>query len=230
MEYYPATHYTLRVGGKSSYLRFNPNILQLKGNNFNQRFNEQYANQAGLVELYLENDFRTGVFHVNVGGRFSSYFSDGKQYLDLQPRLAGGVGLGGGYSLTASYMKMTQYLHLLTNSSLGLPTDLWVASTGKVRPGAGYQLAIGLGRDLMHGYKIGVEGYYKSMNHVIRFEEGETFMDITDNNWEENVLVGEGRAYGGEFFLEKTQGRSTGMLSYTLAWSDNRFSEINRGQ
>ncbi|WP_159517729.1 TonB-dependent receptor [Sunxiuqinia indica] len=226
-EYYPATNYTLRFGGKYSHLVFKPNILQVKGNEYNQKFNDQYTNQSDLAELYFENDVQWGDFNINGGGRLSNYFADGEYYLHIQPRLAAGVKLGQGYSLTASYMLMTQHLHLLTNSSLGLPTDLWVASTGKVKPETGYQFALGMEKDFNQTYRAGVEAYYKQMDHVIRFEEGETFVNANENNWEESVLVGQGRAYGSELFVEKRKGRLTGMLSYTLAWSERQFDEVN---
>ena len=228
-EYYPATNYTLRFGGKFSHLVFKPNILQIKGNEYNQKFNDQYTNQSDLAELYFENDFQLGAFNVNGGGRLSNYFADGEHYLHFQPRFAAGAKLGRGYLLTASYMLMTQDLHLLTNSSMGLPTDLWVASTGNVKPETGYQLAFGMEKDFNQTYRAGVEGYYKQMDHVIRFEEGETFVNANENNWEESILVGQGRAYGGEFFVEKRKGRLTGMLSYTLAWSERQFDEVNKG-
>ncbi len=228
-DYFPFANYTVRFGGKFSHLVFKPNILQIKGNEYEQTFNDQYTNQSDLAEIYVENEFTFGRVNVNGGSRFSNYFADGKHYMDFQPRLAVGIVAGKGFSFTSSYMLMSQYLHLLTNSSLGLPTDLWVASTGKVKPGTGCQMTLGIEKKLNDSYKLGVEGYYKSMNNVIRFEEGETFVNSNENNWEESILVGEGRAYGNEFFVEKKKGKLTGMLSYTVSWSERQFDEVNDG-
>ncbi len=229
LEYYAGKSYLSRLGGKVSHLVFKPNIIQIVNQEYDITMNDEYSKQANSIEGYQENEFQFGRLNMNAGIRFSAYFADGKKYLDWQPRLGIGLDLGNGYQLSTSYMRMTQYIHQLSNSSLGMPTDLWVASTGNVRPEVGEQVALGIERRFNSTYKAGIEAYYKTMDHVIRFQEGETFVNTNDNNWEERLLSGKGRSYGSEFFIQKEKGRLTGMVSYTLAWSERQFEEVNKG-
>lgn len=112
---------------------------------------------------------------------------------------------------------------------MGLPTDLWVGSTAKVMPEKGQQVAIGLERKISKKLRTGLECYYKNMAHVIQFEEGESFSHSQGDSWENSVIDGDGRAYGAEFFIEKQQGRLTGMISYTISKSERQFNELNDG-
>ena len=228
-EYYPHPNYSLRFGTHFSYLEFAPGISQVKSNEFSADFNDQNRNQAGMGAVYAENQLQLGSLNLNAGARLSTYIGQGNFNFYVQPRLAASTALGNGYSLSASFMWLAQYLHLLSNSSMGMPTDLWVGSTNRIKPETGQQLSLGLEKTLNSSCRAGVELYYKTMNHVIRFREGESFVDIKGNSWEEAVLSGKGRAYGAEFFVEKQSGRFTGMFSYTLSKSERLFSNLNRG-
>jgi hypothetical protein len=230
LEYYPVAYYTLRIGGQVSYLTFAPGIFQVQSNDFSVDYNQENRNKAGLVVIYAENQFRLGRFDLNAGLRLSGYVHQGQTYFYAQPRLALAVNLGQDYSLSASYMELGQYLHLLTNSSMGLPTDLWVGATARIKPQTGRQFSLGLEKKISNMLRAGVEAYYKDMDHVIRFKEGETFIDTKGDSWENAVVSGRGRAYGAELFVEKQTGRLTGMLSYTLSKSERLFDGVNDDQ
>lgn len=79
-------------------------------------------------------------------------------------------------------------------------------------------------------YSVAIEGYYKRMKDVTRFDEGAVFLNPQDSKWYENILVGQGKAYGAEFMVKKNTGNLTGTLSYTLAWSQRQFNSLNRGK
>src|SRR5690606_23491733 len=153
-----------------------------------------------------------------------------KNYINFQPRVSAALQIHPQLTLNASYTGMSQYLHLLTNSSLGMPTDLWVASTENIAPQKARQATFGISSQAGNGLSFGLEGYYKWMDDVVRFDEGVAFLNSKESNWEENVLVGEGKAYGIEFLTQKETGRFTGMFSYTLSWSERKFSELNHGK
>src|SRR5680860_194090 len=123
---------------------------------------------------------------------------------------------------------MVQNIHLLTNSSLGMPADLWVASTDKVGPQKSQQTALGFSQKLSRTLTFEIEGYYKWMENLVRFDEGVSFTNPKESNWDENVLIGDGKAYGIEFLLQKNAGKFTGLLSYTLSKSERKFSGLNR--
>lgn len=229
-DYYLNPKYTLRFGAKYSYMIFSPNIVQLVGDDYEVKLNEEQKNRSNNWEGFLENSFQFGRLNLNAGLRGTSYNTGQKTYWSYEPRLALRYNFNNDFSLNASYTRMSQFIHLLSNSSLGMPTDLWVASTDKVAPQKSSQVSFGAEKQFTPDVSFGIEGYYKWMNDVIRFEEGAVFLGTQDSKWYDNISVGEGRAYGVEFVANKTEGKVTGMISYTLAWSERQFDDVNRGR
>jgi hypothetical protein len=226
-DYYTTPYFTVRFGGKVSRMEFSPNIRQIRTTDSDIAFNQNYKNHAHQADIYLENSIQAGKLAVNAGGRLTGYFTGNKNYLHFQPRLAASYQLFQNFNVNAAYTQMIQSIHLLTNSSLGMPTDLWVASTQNIAPQEAKQVSFGFSHNARQGYLFGIEGYYKWMDKVIRFDEGVSFLTTKESNWENLVLTGEGRAYGIEFLSQKDVGKLTGMLSYTLSWSDRRFNGLN---
>ena len=81
------------------------------------------------------------------------------------------------------------------------------------------------------GWEFSVEGYYKDMYNVLEYKEGVSFFG-SSSGWENKVEMGKGRSAGIEFMAQKTLGRTTGWLSYTLSKSDRQFAKggINNGE
>jgi hypothetical protein len=229
-EFYSSPTYTVRFGTKVARMDFKPNIVQMKNAEADTIMNKQFGKHALTTEAYIENSFRLNRININAGTRMSAYKVGEKIYGGIQPRLSASLNMGISTQISASYTHTIQYLHMLSNSELGLPTDLWVASTETVKPQTGDQITLGASGNLHDGYTFGIEGYYKWLHKVTRFDEGVMFLNTTDTNWEENILSGNGRAYGIETMVNKTEGKITGMASYTLSWSERRFNAINAGK
>jgi hypothetical protein len=228
-DWYLSPAYTIRFGGKASRMQFAPNIVQMKGIDADILLNEEQKNNSTHFEYFAENNLKAGKFNLNLGIRGATYITGEKTYNHFEPRAALKFRSHTGFSANASYTQMTQFIHLLSNSSLGMPTDLWVASTDEVKPQESEQVSAGIEQRLSN-FLFGFETYYKWMRDVIRFEEGAVFLSSQDTKWNENISVGRGRAYGAEFMAKKVQGQLTGMLSYTLSWSERQFSEVNLGR
>jgi hypothetical protein len=122
---------------------------------------------------------------------------------------------------------MRQYIHLLTNEALGLPTDLWLPTTNIVKPEDAWQTAIGVAQTVGQDYEVSVESYYKEMQNVIAFKEGASLFQFSD--WQSRVTQGKGTAYGLECFVQKKTGRFSGWIGYTLAWAWRQFPDLNQG-
>src|SRR6478672_11199632 len=134
-----------------------------------------------------------------------------------------------GWSLKGSYASMMQFIHLLSNSNVGLPTDLWVPATKKIKPQRSYQYAAGFAKSLKNNtYELSVEGYYKEMKDIIDYLDGANFVG-QGTNWEDKVAQGKGWSYGAEFLIQKKKGKYTGWIGYTLSWTNRQFAEINFG-
>ncbi len=187
-----------------------------------------HAWEAGI---YLEDDFKVGERQkFNLGVHGSAFWVDGRFYRSLQPRLAYRFMIDGNWAAKASFTTMYQYIHLLTNSGLGLPTDLWVPSTASIKPQAGYQGAVGIARSFKDlGLEVSVEGYYKYMTGFIEYQEGASFLSES-TDWQSKVVQGNGWAYGGELFVQKKIGKTSGWVGYTLSWTKRQFEELNDGK
>lgn len=123
---------------------------------------------------------------------------------------------------------MVQYLHRISNSAISAPTDIWYPVTDSIRPQTSHQVALAYQRKLKKpAIYLSVEAYYKTMNHLIGYEEGTNLFFNTD--FESKLIQGRGRAYGLELLLKKESGKFSGWLSYTLSWSRRQFDEINTG-
>ncbi|WP_423128669.1 TonB-dependent receptor [Gaoshiqia sp. Z1-71] len=228
-EYNVKPGFSLRFGSQLSLLDFSPEVYRTRSNDFATTLGNANKNNAVLGSAYVENLVHLGPFDINGGVRLAAYSPKGKTYFSIQPRLALSLAAGNNYSFSASYMQTSQYLHLLSNSTQGLPTDLWVGSTANIEPECGQQVSLGIEKRINESYRAGLECYYKEMKKLIRFKDGESFSSSLENSWESSVITGKGRAYGTELFLEKQSGRLTGLFSYTLSKSERRFNELNQG-
>ena len=132
-------------------------------------------------------------------------------------------------SFKASVTRNLQYIHLVSNAGTTLPTDIWVPSTYKVKPQISWLYAAGLFKNFKDNmYETSVELYYKSMQNQIEYKEGyaPTSIDDTENSF----TFGKGWSYGTELFINKTKGRLTGWLGYTLSWTWRKFPALNFGE
>jgi outer membrane receptor for ferrienterochelin and colicin len=166
---------------------------------------------------------------LNAGLRFSGHLTEGKLYPALLPRLALSYQWSNGFLVKGSYSRMTQYVHVLSDNWSGSPSDLWVPSTKNTAPELSSQWVAGFYYPLGNSFTIEVEGFYKTMNHLIDFKEGTSFLS-NQSSWEDKVTQGEGASRGLEFQINKEQGKFTGFLSYTLSKSERTFSELNQGK
>ena len=179
---------------------------------------------------FLEDDFSIGDrFRANLGFNASLFLVEDKQYFSPEPRISARYLLSDRLVMKASYSKMSQNLHLLTNAMVGLPTDSWVPSTSTLPPETSWQAALGFNYKFKPGIRFSLEGFYKEMDNLVEYAEGAE-LQMNDRNWEDKVLTGSGKAYGMEFYALKESGKWTGSLAYTLSWNTRQFSEINFGE
>lgn len=150
-------------------------------------------------------------------------------YLNLEPRLSLKYQLNEKSSLKASFARTAQYIHLISNTTASVPIDVWTPSTNNIRPQTANQGAVGYFRNFAdNAYEFSVEAYYKQMDNIVDYIDG---ADLVLNEFlEGEILPGEGRAYGLEFYLEKKKGKATGWVSYTLSRSELQVEGINEGE
>ena len=184
------------------------------------------------LSFYAEDDFSVGEhLTVNPGVHLSMFNTEGRTYWSLQPRVSAKFSTGTGYSFKAGYARMAQYVHLLSSAQISLPVDLWVPITKDIRPVTSDQFSVGAYYDGIKGWEFSVEAYLKNMRNILEYKDG-TLMLGTSEGWEKRVEMGEGTAKGIEFLVQKTAGKTTGWLAYTLAKTDRIFPDgsINNGE
>ena len=249
-DYLPGPRHYVRFGAGATLHDFNPGALSQIDVDATTRLDTTFStSQTRALELsaYAEDDMRlTPRLKVNAGLHASAFALEDETYASLQPRLSARYRLTDRWALKASGATMRQYIHLLSNSGVGLPTDLWVPATERVAPQRAWQVATGISGTLRslpllgdnpdtesgsdERYEVSLEGYYKGMSGLIAYEPGAVF-DTPLGDWQDRVATGgTGRSYGAELFVHKKTGRTTGWLSYTLSWTDRRFDQLNSGE
>ena len=150
-------------------------------------------------------------------------------YHNLEPRLALKYMLNPESSIKASYNRMVQNLHLISNTNSPTPLDIWLPSSTYIKPLIANQVGLGYFRNFKKNmFETSAEVYYKKMENVIDYVDGaELFLK---ENLETELLHGSGYAYGLELYAKKQEGRLTGWLSYTLARSMRKIPGINEGK
>lgn len=153
---------------------------------------------------------------LNLGLRYSGFYSNSRTYHRLEPRIALNAMLSDRWSFKSSYARMSQFVHLVSNTGFSLPTDLWYPTTEKVKPQSSDQVVLGLNYLINSSLMLTNEYYYKSMDHQIELKDHAQI--FSNDNLEDEFTFGRGYAYGTELGIEKTTGALTGWIGYTLAW------------
>ncbi|WP_340066187.1 TonB-dependent receptor [Ascidiimonas aurantiaca] len=142
-------------------------------------------------------------------------------FTNLEPRFALSYVLNKNNSIKASYTRMAQYLHLLSNTSSPTPLDVWTPSGPFVKPQLLDQYALGYFHNFKNGdYSLEAEVFYKDADNRIDYIDGANL--IANEAIERVILNGEARAYGLELLFRKNEGKYTGWIAYTLSKSEQR--------
>lgn len=235
-DYFPLTGHRIKFGVQATNHYFRPGIFaysdkvaEQEGSNIDKTYTDRNINTQELA-IFAEDSFDlTEKLSVNAGLHSSAFLVDGKLYPSLQPRLSARYLASDRFSLKAAYAKMSQNIHLLSSSTINLPTDLWLPTTKRVKPQNAHQLTIGGVYQLKPGLDFSVEGFYKKMTNLLEYKEGASFAGVS-TGWEDKVEMGKGWSYGTEFLLEKTMGKTTGWIGYTLSWAQRQFENLNFGE
>jgi len=147
-------------------------------------------------------------------------------YTNPEPRLSLRYTLDETSSIKASYNRMAQYVHLISNSTAASPFDVWSPTTRNIKPELADQVAVGYFRNFKENmYETSVEVFYKEMQNQIDYIPGAQV--LLNQNLEADLLYGRGRAYGLELYAKKNTGQLTGWISYTLSRSERLFDGLN---
>jgi hypothetical protein len=147
-----------------------------------------------------------------------------------EPRFSANYKLNRLSSLKASYNRMSQFLHLISNTAASVPLDVWTPSTNNIKPQIADQVAIGYFKNFGKNidYEFSAEVFYKDMQNQIDYIDGADL--LLNNQLEADLLNGRGRAYGLELYFKKNVGKLTGWISYTLSKSERKVDGISNNE
>lgn len=240
-DYNPVPTHHIKFGVGYLYHNFHPEVmtsktLEKEGSNIvHDTIYNNIANstiQAHEVSTYIEDNFDIGSrLRMNIGLHLSMFQVRKKSYFSVQPRISARYQLTKDVALKTSYTKMSQYIQLLSSTPISMPTDLWVPVTNHIKPMQAHQFSLGGYYTGLSGWEFSIEGYYKHMRNILEYKDGVSFFG-SSSGWEEKVEMGKGRSMGLEFMIQKTTGKTTGWIAYTLAKSDRKFAKgsINNGE
>ena len=236
-DYQPTPDHTAKFGLHYTYHHFTPETQSVHFKAASETLDTTIGQStvgAHEVMVYGEDDWRiTDFLKVNLGLNVTGFGVQGKFYPSVQPRVSGRWLIGDRWSVKAGYARMTQYLHLLSTSTVSLPTDLWVPVTAHITPMTSNQVAVGVFYNLLDSVNLSVEGYYKNMDNLLEYKDGASFWG-SSQGWEQKVCMGRGWAYGIEFLAQKTVGKLTGWVGYTWSHTDRQFDRegmvLNEGK
>ncbi|MEQ8626206.1 TonB-dependent receptor [Ekhidna sp.] len=254
--YFLNTNNELTFGAEAIFYRFSPAEANFSSNGVNREFslpkkraleyglyvgNKQTVNEKidveyglrfsgfnyiGPGEYYTFNDTIPGERRSPTAVFEADDWESIKGYNNLEPRVSVKYQLNRTSSIKASYNRMAQYIHLISNTTASNPLDIWTPSTNNIQPQTGQQWAAGYFRNFKNNmYEFSFETYYRKTENQIDYIDGaELFIN---DLLEGDVISGQGRAYGAEFYLKKNKGRLTGWLSYTLGRTELKIDGIN---
>ncbi len=170
------------------------------------------------------------MLRANAGLHLSMFNIDHKTNFGIGPRLSIGYRPDENWAVKAAYARTNQYVHQLSETYLSLPSDQWVPITGKFKPQNADKVSIGAywtSND--RTFAASAEGYYKVMRNLIEYRD-EYYLQPPTDMWNSQLCSGKGTANGIDFRIEKTYGKLSGHIAYSLAWSDRKFQEKNGGK
>lgn len=240
----PIHNNTLRFGAEYTYHQFRPSVSNFFIYNMDEsKPDDNFRVDSTLTDgtlhgheaaIYIEDEWSPWSWlKLNVGARASLYGIDGKVYPSIEPRVGMRAILYKDLAFKASYSYTTQYIHLLSNTSVSLPTDLWVPVTKTIAPMHSMVVAAGLSYDILGQVEASVEGYYKKSVNLLEYKDGATFFG-SSTGWQDKVSMGDGWSYGVEVLFQRKVGPVTGWIGYTWARTMRLFDrpgqEINFGK
>ncbi len=218
----PDNRHTVRFGASGIYHTFRVGRLNAGDSDSTFSINSGDTYYGTEFGAYVSDDWQINDgITINAGVRLSGFAGDSTTYATIEPRFASKFSIGKNASFKLSYARMAQYLHLVANSGTSLPTDVWYPSTRGVKPQISDQVAMGVAFGLGEQYILSNEVYYKWLHNQIDFSNGANL--FVNDDLESEFVFGNGWAYGNEFYIEKTQGKLTGWIGYTLAWTWRKF-------
>lgn len=245
-DYYLDDQNVLRAGFNILKQVYNPTLKQstiILKDDAEKIIDRDSSIHTNHLQFYIEDNFKWRDKIFLYGGLHLGVFKiNKKNYTSLQPRLKAIWSISDMHMVSVSYSRMTQFVHLLSNSGLGLPSSLWVPSTELIKPQYSDQWSTNYTFNINRGMYVQIGAYTRTFSNVLEYTtpidmfyfliNGQSISTIynTSRDWERNVYAGTGTSKGLELLVHKNVGRFTGWSSATYSRTLRSFNSINHGK
>ena len=243
-DYFLNSSHKIKLGVGYNHHRFSPKIEQ----NFVDDIDDPSIDPDSItvcneVSLFIEDTYTPNKRMQIYGGLNYTHFGvRGVGFNYFQPRIKVNIQPQRDISLSFTGSRMVQFVHLLVNNGLGLPSDLWVPSTDEIMPEISDQFGLTLRTELGYDHVFTLGGYIKRQQNVILYRNPQDLYSnilndasselnfISDRDWERKIEIGNRNISGLEVSLQKANGPWQYNMSYTKSNAENRFENLNQGK
>ena len=243
-DYFLNSSHKIKLGVGYNHHRFSPKIEQ----NFVDDIDDPSIDPDSItvcneVSLFIEDTYTPNKRMQIYGGLNYTHFGvRGVGFNYFQPRIKVSIQPQRDISLSFTGSRMVQFVHLLVNNGLGLPSDLWVPSTDEIMPEISDQFGLTLLTELGYDHVFTLGGYIKRQQNVILYRNPQDLYSnilndasselnfISDRDWERKIEIGNRNISGLEVSLQKANGPWQYNMSYTKSNAENRFENLNQGK
>ena len=242
-DYHPAPLHYLRFGLGAAIRTFDANIdsFDEEDDEFEvdevdeikdfEDFVETQSTEANEIFAYGEYqyEFKNGLLF-NAGLRTSTFYNQSTSYIKPEPRLSITYQLNKQLKTNFSANRLVQYLHLISSSSLQIPTDLWIPSDTIIAPQTAWVFEHTWAYQPNEHLVLSAKAYYKRLKNLYRISPAISTIELTTETLANQLIEGEGESKGVELLLEYHKERFGGISSYVLSKADRQFIEVNQNQ
>lgn len=229
--YSPSQRLKIELGGSSILYRVLPGELEPLGEN--SIISPRRVDEENAVEYaaFLQSDWTLNNFLAfSAGFRYAlySFLTNPKTYFSPEPRFSLRYKLNEQNSLKIGYSRTAQFINQISNTDTPTPTSLWQLSSDGITPQRSHNFSMGLFRNFSdNNWETSLEGFYRNIDELFDYRD---FAELRANDrLAEELLRGQGRAYGVEFMIRKKAGKFNGWLSYTYSRTERLVEGINEG-
>lgn len=230
----------LKNGASIKMYGFSPFQFNQNDSNINAVKAEDAVRQIEIVG-FTQAEYQIGhQQNINVGLRINTVGNSAKMYTNIEPRFGYHGIFKNDFSISGSLGRMTQPIHRVANSGLGLPFEIFLPSSAILLPESSWNFSLGAAKDFAWNkskFSLKADAWYKTMKNVIEFKDGYDGLystivstQIAGASTEKYVTQGNGSAYGIDFSAKYKVKQLSVTADYTWMNADYQFEKLNYGR
>lgn len=237
----PNGNHIVKFGAQFIYHSFNPVKAELSILDFENEFELDTSWTADKLNasqfiLFAEDQIFIGSNLILHGGiHFSTFSNNGTSYYSLQPRLYAEYKLFDNLSLHASYAHYKQYIHFISNYSVGLGSDVFLPSDEEMKPANSHRFGGGIDILLPYDIEIKADAFYDFSTNVYTYKNDLGFFDseeqlyLAGTNLIDRLERGRSDSYGIRVLFKKNIDNLRLAAGHTITNSSRTFDPVNFG-